>query len=59
MLGTVQKISQTTVKEWRFAEAQWYCDGCGIVSSADVQKEEKDAETGVCRCGQEISKTTF
>lgn len=49
----------TAVKDWRFAEQYWYCGDCGFVSGSDVQKVEKTDETGTCRCGQEISKTTF
>lgn len=46
-------------KSWKFAESHWYCFDCGFVSAADVQTDEPDAETGVCRCGQEIAKTQF
>lgn len=59
MLGTVKTVIQTMDIAWQFAESQWYCADCGIVSSVDVQKENDIAETGVCRCGQEISKSTF
>lgn len=54
------KISE---KGWRFSEAHWYCGTCGIVSAKDVQidsdEPKENAETGTCRCGKEISKTTF
>ena len=44
---------------WRFAEAHWYCGECGLVSATDVQTDSADAETGICRCGKEITRTTF
>lgn len=59
MSGVFNLTIRETEKGWRFAEAQWYCDDCGIVAAGDVQTAQADTETGICRCGQEISQTTF
>lgn len=66
MVATVQQEIQKTVitwamqefeKGWRFAESHWYCHQCGFVSQTDIKTD--DNEIGMCRCGQEISRTAF
>lgn len=57
--ATQFKPTRAAVKDWTFAEKHWYCGDCGFVSSGDVQKQAGEDETGICRCGREINKTTF
>jgi len=58
-----EKAMKKSENGWRFSEAHWYCRTCGIVSAKDVQTDsdepKENAETGTCRCGKEIGKTTF
>lgn len=62
-LAVQQKEANWTIietsKGWRFVEKVWYCHECGVVTENEVNISKFEAETGNCRCGNEISKTTF